>query len=160
MIIWINGTINSGKSTVAKLLAKKIPNCAIVEIDKFHEMISWMPIDKAVPINLKNALASIKIFNKEGLNIIVPYPLSDKNYKLVNQQLKKIKTKIIYITLSPKLEIVLQNRGKRKIDQWERKRIKYHYHINIHQPSFGKIIDNSNQTPQQTVEEILRIIRG
>jgi len=45
MIIFINGSINAGKSTVAKMLAEKIPNTALVEIDVFHEMIEWMPID-------------------------------------------------------------------------------------------------------------------
>lgn len=158
MIIWINGSINSGKSTVASLLSKKIGNCAIVEIDKFHEMINWMPIEKAVSVNLKNAVSTIEVFVKEKLNVIVPYPLSEKNYQFVNQQLKKLKTKIFYITLSPKLEIVLQNRGRRKLDSWEKNRIKHHYHIGIHKPSFGKVIDNSNHTPKQTVEEILKII--
>jgi len=39
MIIFLNGSINSGKSTVAKLLIKGLSNCALLEIDVFHEMI-------------------------------------------------------------------------------------------------------------------------
>lgn len=55
MTLFINGSINSGKTTIAKLLAKKLGKVALLEIDKLHEFIEWMEIDKAVPINLKNA---------------------------------------------------------------------------------------------------------
>ncbi len=53
MVILINGSINSGKSTVAQILAKKINRPALVEVDRLHEFIEWMPIDKAVPLNIK-----------------------------------------------------------------------------------------------------------
>lgn len=159
MIIWVNGSINSGKSTVSKILADKLGNCAIVELDKFREMIEWMPVDKAIPLNLKNAISSIKIFAEEGLNVIVPYPLSQKNYEGINPELEKLKTKLFYVTLSPRLEVVRKDRGERKLDDWERDRIKYHYQIEIHKPKFGKIIDNSNETPEETVKKILEIIK-
>ena len=80
MIILLNGSINAGKSTIAKLLVQKLPNTALIEIDTFHEMIEWMPIDKAVPINLENALSVIRNFVKREISVIVPYPLSQKNY--------------------------------------------------------------------------------
>ena len=64
MIIFLNGSINSGKTTVAKILTRELPDSALVEIDAFHEMIEWMPIDQAVPINLENAVSVIKNFTK------------------------------------------------------------------------------------------------
>jgi hypothetical protein len=45
MIIFISGSINAGKSTIAKLLAKQLPNTALMEVDALREMITWMPID-------------------------------------------------------------------------------------------------------------------
>ena len=36
MIIFINGSINAGKTTVAKILATKLSNSALLEIDVFH----------------------------------------------------------------------------------------------------------------------------
>lgn len=96
MIIFINGSINAGKSTVAKILAEKIGNAALVEIDVLREMIGWMPIDRAVPINLKNALSAIKNFADEGLNIIVPYPLSRKNYNYLKKGLTGIDSDIFF----------------------------------------------------------------
>ncbi len=155
MIIFLNGPINAGKTTVAKILAKKLSNVALVEIDAFHDMIKWMPIDQAVPINLRNAVSVIRNFSKSGLSVIVPYPLSEKNHDHVMGELKDLDAKIYVFTLAPKLEKVLINRGTRDLDDWERDRIKHHYDIGIHSPSFGEVIDNSEQTPEQTAEYIL-----
>ena len=60
--------------------------------------------------------------------------------------------------MNPKLEVSLKDRGDRKLDDWERERIKYHYKVGINNPSFGIIIETSEQTPQQTAEEILKLI--
>lgn len=155
MIIFINGSINAGKTTIAKILANKLSNSALLEIDVFHTMIEWMPIDQAVPINLENAISVIKNFSNRGLNVIVPYPVSQKNYDYIMNCLKDIDTNIYFFTLSPKIEKTLTNRGTRELNDWERERIKHHYDIGINSPSFGEIIDNSEQTPEETTEIIL-----
>jgi len=156
MILFINGSLNSGKSTVAKLLAAKISNSAIIEIDALRKMIDWMPIDQAIPINLENAVSVIKIFTRHGISCIIPYPLSQKNYDYVMANLSGIGTDIRFITLAPPLAEALKNRnGKRELTDWEHERIKHHYAIGIHTPSFGESIDNSRQTPEETAEAIL-----
>ena len=155
MIVFINGSINSGKSTLARLLANKLENCAVLEIDSLRDFIDWMPLEVAIPINLENAVLLIKNFDKNGLNVVIPYPLSEKNYDFIKTNLSKLESKIYYFTLAPKLEEVLKDRGKRKLDDWERERIKYHYKTGINSPSFGKIIDNTNQTPEETLKIIL-----
>jgi len=157
MIFFINGSINSGKSTVAKLLADKIGNCAILEIDNLREFIEWMPIEKAIPINLENAISLINNFDKNDLNVVIPYPLSEKNYEYIKNNLK-VKSKIYFFTLNLKLDEVLKDRGNRKLDDWERERIKHHYKIGINKPSFGEIINTTNQTPEETLEFILKKI--
>ncbi len=155
MIIFINGSINAGKSTVAKILLERwLPKSALVEIDALRNMIEWMPIDQAVPINLENAISVIKNFSNRGLDVIVPYPLSQKNYDYVNEKLKNINTRIHFFTLSPKIEKTLINRGTRELDSWEKERIQHHYNIGIHNPSFGEIIDSSDQTPEKTASLI------
>lgn len=155
MIIFINGSINSGKSTIAKMLAEKIGNCANLEIDRFHEFLEWMPIGEVIPINLKIAVSLIKNYVELGFNVIVPYPLSQENYDYMIKNLKDINTKISFFTLAPKIEKVLTNRGERELNDLELSRIKYHYKIGIHKPSFGKTIDNTNQTPKETLKIIL-----
>lgn len=158
MIIFLNGSINAGKSTIAKILIKKVPNSALLEIDVLREMIEWMPIEQAVPINIINSIALIKNFVKNDLNVVVPYPLSQINYDLILNEMKDIKTKIYFFTLSPKLEKILTNRGDRELSDWEKERIKYHYKVKIQKPTFGEIIDNSEQTPEETANYILNKI--
>lgn len=158
MIIFLNGSINAGKSTVSNILVKKIPNTALLEIDSLRAMIEWMPIDQSIPINLENAISVIKNFSNRGLNIIVPYPLSQKNYDYVISELKDIETKKYFFTLAPKIEKSLINRGNRELNDWERGRIKHHYNSGITTPSFGEIIDNSEQTPDETANFILNKI--
>ncbi len=159
MIIFINGSINAGKSTVAKLLAKEMSNVALLEIDLLRETIDWMPIEQAVPINLENAASIIRNFANRSMNVVVPYPLSQKNYDYMLSQLKDINTEVFTFTLAPKLEKALTNRGTRELDDWERSRIKHHYEIGIHNPSFGEIIDNSVQSPEETRDYILSKIK-
>lgn len=156
MIVFINGSINAGKSTIAKILASKIPNTANVEIDNLRDFIHWLEIDKAVPINLENAVLVINNFAKHGFNVVVPYPLSPKNYEYLKKEL--VDNELYFFTLSPDIKKVQSDTKDRKLTQWERDRIQYHYDIGISNPVFGKIIDNTNQTPDETVEEIISLI--
>jgi len=158
MIIFINGSINAGKSTVAKILARKIGNTALVEVDILGDMIDWMPIDQAVQINLQNAVSIIKNFIEKKMNVIVPYPLSQKNYDYLKKGLANIDLKMYFFTLAPKLDTILTNRGNRKLNDWERDRIKYHYEIGIQKPLFGESIDNTGQTPEETADLIYAMI--
>jgi len=72
--------------------------------------------------------------------------------------LKDVDTKIYIFTLAPKLEKALTNRGTRELDDWEKERIQHHYNIGIPNPSFGEIIDNSDQAPEETADHILNKI--
>ena len=66
-----------------------------------------------------------------------------------------LKSKVYFFTLNLNLDEVLKDRGNRKLDDWERERIKHHYQIGINKPSFGKIIETTNQTPKETLESII-----
>ena len=95
MIIFINGSINSGKSTVSKILAKELPNVALIEIDALREMINCLPLEKAIPINLDNAISLIENFSGKGMDVIVVYPLSQKNYDYVMGKIKDLNQHIL-----------------------------------------------------------------
>ena len=63
-------------------------------------------------------------------------------------------------TLAPQLGKALTNRGARELSDWEKARIQNHYDIGIHNPSFVEVIDNTEQTPEETSRYILaRILR-
>lgn len=159
MIIFLNGSVNAGKSTVAKVLSQKVPNMAVVEVDALREMIEWMPLKESIPLNLENAVSVIRNFSKNNINVVVPYPLSQENYDYMINNLKDLNSEIYVFTLKPTLEKSLTNRGSRELTEWEKERIKYHYDSGLLDPSFGEIIDNSDLTPEQTAEIILSKIK-
>ena len=158
MIIFINGSINAGKTTVSKILQDKIPKTALVEMDSLRDFIGWLPIDEAIPITHDNGISVIKNFIEAGFNVIVPYPLSSKSYNKFTNALKPLKTDIYAFTLSPEIEAAVTNRGNRELDQKEVDRIHHHYKIGINNPGYGVVINNTDQTPEETAEEILREI--
>lgn len=118
-----------------------------------------MPLEQAVPINLQNAISVIKNFSKNKINSIIPYPLSQENYAYILSKLKGTGENIFAIILNPKLEKALKNTESRKLTNWERKRIEYHYKIKINNPGFGIVVDNTNQTPKETASIILDCIK-
>lgn len=160
MIIFISGSINSGKSTTARLLAKRLPRSAHIEVDTLRHMISWMPIDEAVSINLLNTVSVAKNFAKQDIDVVVDYPLSKHNHSFLMESLVGTKTPVYFFTLAPSREVALKNRGKRKLSNPERARITHHYDIGITTPDFGEIIDNSSKTPTDVVGEILAKIQS
>lgn len=157
MIIFINGSINSGKTTVAKELQTQIPKCAVVEIDAFHDFVPWMELNEVLPLNYKNAIDVIRNFAQAGLTVIVPYPLSKARFEELSATLKEFGP-IHAFTLNPNLEETLKNRGTRVLTNEEKERIRYHYQIGINNPGYGKVINNTNQTVKQTAGEILEAI--
>jgi len=158
MIIFLSGSINSGKSTVANGLANLFDKMAVVEIDCLRDFIKFLPLKEAIPINLENTVSIIKNLRKEGIDCVVPYPLGQGNYNFIINSLADYKNETHFFTLSPSLKTVAKNRGERQLTPDEVERIKYHYSIGIDKPSFGKIIDNTDQTPEQTTKMIYQEI--
>lgn len=163
-IININGPINSGKSTTSKLLQPKLPDSTFIEVDDLmtdeEESSLGLGREEGWEERLKR-LDKIIIQEKElrrYKNIVFAYPMTDnlhRRWKLWEDD----NTKLICITLSPEFEICLQNRGTRLISEDEKIRIKEMYDAGYHTSRFADlIIDNSHQTPLETVQIILRYL--
>ncbi|MGE0883946.1 MAG: hypothetical protein AB7P14_10410 [Blastocatellales bacterium] len=158
MIILLNGSINAGKSTVSKRLCEMLPRTAHVEVDSLRDFINWMPLEESIPINIEAAIAVTKVFVRRGLNVVFSYPLRKEDYEIILGEFAELDVPVHGVTLRPRLEVSLTNRGTRQLTDWERSRIPYHYETKLNEPDFGHIIDNSEQSPEQTASEILRLI--
>ena len=159
MVIFINGSINAGKSTVARLVAQKLGETVVLEVDALRDMIPWVPLEKSIPINLENVVSLIKNFRRAGFNVVVPYPLSRGNFEFLKEKLGPDIADCQFFTLSPQLDIAANDRGDRKLNDWEKERVKYHYSVGIHKPDFGEIIDNTSQTPEETADLVVKKIK-
>ena len=157
MIIFLSGSINSGKTTIAALLKNEFPRTAHIEVDSIHDMYHWMPLDEAIPLNLKNTLSLTMNLIKEDMNVIISYPLSRNEYEFFNKHLP-LEVQRFFFTLNPRLDYALTNRGSRELIEWETERIKHHYSTGVNNPGFGITIDNTMQTPEETLSDILYYI--
>ncbi len=157
MIIFLSGSINSGKTTIANLLKNEFPRTAHIELDTLHEMLEWMPLEEAIPLNLQNTLNLTENFINKDINVIITYPLSKCEYEYFNKNLP-LEIERFFFTLNPKLEYALTNRGTRELTEWEIERIKYHYKAGVNNPGLGITIDNTMHTPTKTLNEILYYI--
>ena len=158
MILLLNGSINAGKSTVSKRLCELLPRTAHVEVDSLRDFISWMPLEESIPINIETAIAVTKVFVRQGLNVVFSYPLRPEDYEILLREFAELGAPVYGVTLRPRLEVSLTNRGTRQLTDWERSRIPYHYETKLNEPAFGIVIDNSTQTPDETAREILGYI--
>lgn len=157
MVIIINGTINSGKTTVAKILLEKLPRTA--HIEKLRQFIEWMSIEESIPYSIKNIICLTRNFVRGGLNVLISYPISSENYRIIEREITDLGQPIFAFTLAPRLEVVTKNRGNRELADWEVERIKKDYSEGFHQPDYGIVIDNSDQTPEETAKDIIKAIK-
>lgn len=156
MLVFINGSVNAGKTTAAKLLAQKL-GAEFLDIDEIAHSIPNFDLSKDIPQAIQMSIDKINELNRDGKSVIANYVLRQEDYKQLVKSLQV--NKQYFITLAPRLEVARSDRG-RGLNDWEYHRIKHHYDSGIANPSFGMIIDNSDITPQQTVEKIIAIINS
>lgn len=164
-IININGPINAGKTTMSLILREMLDNCLFIEVDdllsdneqeKLHLSVKqgW-----AERVSRLASLVEQHKLSHTYQNIIFAYPMTDKLYHRWKSW-EDAQTKFINITLAPKLDVCLKNRGTRILSEAEKTRIKQMYFEGYHCSKFADLIlDNSLQTPQQTAQIIAEFIR-
>jgi cytidylate kinase len=155
MLIFISGSINSGKTSTSKLLAKRL-KAVFINVDDLNDLIPNFNLKTDLDKSMDLAIASINEYVADGKDVVANYVVRKKDW---NRFENEINTKPqIVITLAPRLEVAQSNRGNRVLTDWEVERIKYHYEIGIASPSFGHIIDNSDISTEQVVNKIVDIV--
>ena len=150
MVVFINGSINSGKTTVGKLLAERL-GFEFLDFDTISGSIDNFNLQKDIPKVFEIGIKTINELIAGGKGVVATFVIRYKDYEQIQ---KKVKDEPVFITLAPKLRVALTNRGTRELTQWQKDRVKYHYKTGVPNPSFGKIIDNSTITPEETVDKI------
>ena len=160
LILNINGPMNSGKSTVSKILVNMLPKASFIEVDELmsdeeQEKLGlslqqgWRERHK----RLNQKLQALKE-SREYETIIFAYPIANNTYQNW-KALEDNETKFLNITLAPSLEVCLKNRGTRELDDWDRNRIREMYEEGYQNRPYSEfVINNDHQTPEETAEVI------
>ncbi len=160
MILLLSGTINSGKTTCARLLARHVPPAAILEADMFFSAFPDRPFSDAGSDCVRAAAASARALALGGYHVIVPYPLWEEDVRIALSYFCGMPVPIHMVTLAPRASIVLGPRSTRDDKAWERDMVAWHKELGVPHPAYGAVVDNSDQTPSQTVGSILSHIQS
>lgn len=153
-IIFINGTVNSGKSTIARALSEAIPSGIYIDGDDLIER-SGKSFDERVSKTVKVATEKGCSLAKAGKNVCIAYPLRDEDWETISQicRIEGVEAKVV--TLAPSENTTLSNRGERQLNTIERQRVSQMFLEGYHTRSFSNlIVENDLKTPDQTVGEI------
>lgn len=157
MLIFISGSINSGKTTTSKMLADKL-GAEFINVDDLNDTIPNFSLSKDLDKSMDLAIRTINKYLDVGKDVVANYVVRRKDYERFANELN---TKNQYIiTLAPRLDVAQSKRGDRVLTDWEVQRIKYHYDTGIASPQFGHVIDNSDISAEETVQKIIEIINN
>jgi len=153
-LVLLNGAVNAGKSTVARLLRERCDGLAHIEVDDLTAFANWMPLEQRVPLGLINACDVARNFLAAGVDVLLTYPLSDADYAFMRERLGP-DIEPIGITLWCEPTRNAENRGTRVLSDWERDRIVWMHEYGIARPAFSLHIETTLQTPEETAEAVL-----
>jgi cytidylate kinase len=155
MLIFISGSINSGKTTTSKALAKKL-GAELVNVDDLNDTIPNFNLATDLDKSMDLAIQTINSYTKQGKDVVANYVVRQKDFDRFANEIEAQPQ--IVITLAPKLEVAQRKRGNRELSEWEVSRVKYHYDTGVASPKFGHILDNSELTIEEAVSCIINII--
>jgi len=166
-ICFITGPAGSGKSSVSKALAKKFERSAVIEVDTLRGMIKggyvrpW-PYNEEVELQasliVKNACDMANNFIEKGFSVFIEGTAGRKMLEQYSSSFKDKNFKAFL--LMPSLEALLKRFDERGDNKELRERT-----IELHRQFIDKkdtlncqIIDSSNYTLEETVDEIYKAI--
>ncbi|HMT18978.1 MAG TPA: hypothetical protein PKD20_05230 [Candidatus Saccharibacteria bacterium] len=155
MLVFISGSINSGKTSTSKALAEKL-GAAFLNVDDLNDTIPNFNLATDLDKSMDLAIETINGYSKQGKDVIANYVVRQKDFDRFENEVETQPQ--VVITLAPRLEVAQGKRGDRELSDWEVSRVKHHYDTGIASPKFGHVIDNSELTIDETVERILNII--
>lgn len=159
-MLFINGNINSGKTTVGKILEQQIPNSEFIDVDYILDDYSNYKTKCTFPeyaeLRFNKMLDFIKNI-KDTKFYIFSYLFFEYRYQKIESILGN--NNYLFITLNPPLNVLLEDRGDRKLSKIEKIKIRNFHELGIHNfPNHGFAIDNSSCLPTNTADMITNII--
>lgn len=166
MIIFINGAFGAGKSTVATLLVKAVPNSILYDpeeiglalrtilepiekYDDFQHYPEWRTLTIEVAKQIKG---------RHNRHLIVPMTIWRQEYfKEVTDGLRKVDPKFKHFCLTVSIESIYQRldqRGEQKPDSWAHQQAEKAV-SSFKSPLFAQHVDAEKNSPEQLVKIIL-----
>ncbi|MER7013019.1 AAA family ATPase [Saccharopolyspora sp. NPDC000359] len=164
-ILLITGIQAAGKSTIAQGIAERLPRSVHLRGDAFRRMVvggreemSATPSEEALrQLRLRHRLTAqaADAYFAAGFAVIAQdVVLGEHLSELVEQVHSR---PLLVVVLAPDVEAIAEreaSRGKTAYDTWAIAELNEVLHERT--PRLGLWLDTSDQTPEQTIEEVLR----
>lgn len=162
-VITLGGLPNSGKSTVATLLARALPRTVRIELDStgVGHVVKTLPMEEKKELQARGIHAEIEDsaavavnWLQRGYDVVLVGLFNKGALQGISSYINKHCEGVHYLSfgLAPPLEVSLGPRGTRVPDGKEQDFIRSL--AEWYQPN-GFLIDNQDQTPEETVAAIV-----
>jgi chloramphenicol 3-O-phosphotransferase len=152
IVVVLNGPINAGKTTVGKALAAAIDDAAFIDGDD-NGLPDGAPLDVIIEASLRRLSSEIAA-NPAGV-LVLAYPLREADHARLEAAAEAAGRRLWTVTLAPPIEVVLGDRGDRRLDDWERGRIREMYAEGYHDRAFSDLTIAGTPGVEAAVDIIL-----
>jgi len=152
LVIVINGTINSGKSTIGQRLAGRLPHTRFIEGDD-HGVASSAPFEQMLDLAIGRLAQLIREARE---HLVIAYPLRMRDYKRLAEVSAAHGHSLMVVTLAPPQRVALSQRGDRLLGDDERRRIIRMYEEGYHNRPFTDVMVTGNPS----IPDVLAQLEG
>ncbi|MEV0063295.1 AAA family ATPase [Nocardia sp. NPDC050718] len=164
VIVLLTGIQAAGKSTIAQMLAERLPRSVHVRGDVFRRMVingreemAPEPSEEAVrQLRLRHRLtaATCDEYFREGFTVLAQDVVLGEHLPELIELIRH--RPLLVVVLTPRPDAIAAREAARGKDAYHRWTIDLlDDGLRNHTPRLGLWLDTSEQTPEQTVEEIL-----
>lgn len=166
-LIVVTGVMAAGKSTVARLLARRYPRSVYIEADGLQRMIVsggvWVgdpgepagEAERQLRLRLKNTCLLGRSFFEAGFTVILDDIIIGERWSQLQEELRGLPFSLV--VLAPRVEIV-QQRDQERAQTTQGQAWAEYLDRELRQTmaGIGLWIDSSAQTPAETVDAIFQ----
>jgi hypothetical protein len=155
-VIWLNGTIGSGKSAVGEAIARLVPCARYLDGDDYVGPES-LPNVRQWRMAVDALLRSI-IRRGHFKTLVIAHPLDVWDYRRLRAACRKARRGLLVVNLAPPLNMVLRGRGGRLLEPWERDRVRVMRSQGYYRRHFASLtLPNVKSPPVRTARRVLQL---
>ena len=155
MVLWINGTVGSGKSVVGRAVAVLLPQAHFVDGDD-HAGLPGMELVRRWQ-QAHTVLLGMVARHWPARTLVIAYPLQGTEYARLRIHCGRARRQLIVVTLAPPLAMVLRGRSGRTLDDGEQARVREMYAEGYHRRRFSTFtLPNAQPPVTRTARLIVR----
>ena len=154
-VIWLNGTVGSGKSAVGRALAVRLPGARFLDGDdcagprQLPRGVRWR-------MALERLLAACAKARAER-TLVIAYPLDRSGWRRVRRVCGRARRELLIITLAPPLGLTLRGRSGRRLSAAEQARAREMRGEGYHRRRFAALtLPNACPPPSRTAMRVVR----